>query len=94
MKEISYPLHQKQNILNCFSGDHSIDKEFSLICPGGGKADSFPTYLPHNRAIELNKPDSAALQAIIDYRLSRDAAYKKRKLKNKKLMLCTSHVEN
>ena len=70
----------KDNILNCFSGDHSTCKESSLICAGRGKADSFPKYLPHNRAIEMNRSDRAALQAAIDYRLSRDASYKQRKL--------------
>ena len=70
----------KDNILNCFSGDHSTCKESSLICTGGGKADSFPKYLPHNRAIEMNRSDRAALQAVINYRLSRDASYKQRKL--------------
>ena len=70
----------KDNILNCLSGDHSTCKESSLICTGRGKADSFPKYLPHNRAIEMNRSDRAALQAAIDHRLSRDASYKQRKL--------------
>ena len=72
----------KNNIINCFSGDHSGCRKKSLVCKGRAKTVNFPTYLPKRRPIKAKMSDREVLQGTIDFILSNEAAYRQRKIMN------------
>ncbi|CAH1248848.1 Hypp8454 [Branchiostoma lanceolatum] len=73
----------KNNILDCFSGNHTKCSALSFVCPCAPVAsDHVPSYLPRKKYLLLTEEDRLELNEVLDFTMSEAAAMKQRYLRS------------
>eukprot|EP00058_Branchiostoma_floridae_P022286 XP_002607776.1 hypothetical protein BRAFLDRAFT_64171 [Branchiostoma floridae] len=73
----------KNNILDCFSGNHTKCFDLSFVCSCSAVAsDHTPSYLPRKKYLLLTGEDRIGLTEVLDSKLSEDKAMKQRYLRS------------
>ncbi|KAI8494529.1 hypothetical protein Bbelb_277550 [Branchiostoma belcheri] len=76
-------LDAKDNILDCFSGNHTKCFGVSFVCPCSPVgSDHTPSYLPRKTYLLLTLEDRVELGEVLDSKLSEDKAMKQRYLRS------------
>ncbi|CAH1266258.1 Hypp3329 [Branchiostoma lanceolatum] len=73
----------KNNILDCFSGNHTKCSALSFVCPCDPVAsDHVPSYLPRKKYLLLTEEDRMELNEVLDFTMSEASAMKQRYLRS------------